>query len=178
MAVTYETIQSYTASGASGSIDFTSIPQTYKALALHISAKSSRPTFADDDVKLVMNNDTGISCRNIRAYGYSASSYAVDGGVGTNFNYIGLINAPSNQTSMFGVVEYYFPNYTDTTVSKVVIASGGSTVSTTDERQIGLGALVFTNTSAITRLTLSGYNDSSNTWKEYSTFYLYGIKYS
>lgn len=175
MATTFVIIANYTANGNPGAIDFTSIPQTYDALALFINARSSRSSYADD-VKMIINNNASISCNNIRGYGTAGSAISQDGGNSTSNNFIGISNALTDQQFMFGPNEYYFPNYSNTTLKKSIVCTGGSTINNANAYQQAWGAATFQTTNAITQITLSGYNDTSNTWIQDSTFYLYGIK--
>jgi hypothetical protein len=174
MPNTYVKISTLTASGgAVASFDFTSIPQTYTDLKLVLSARGSLNTETRDDFQFVFNGvGSGYSRR--RILGYDSSVIASDSASGAAaFNPTTTANNAS--ASIFGSLEFYIPNYTSAnnkSFSTEEIAENNSSTSWI----IGIQAGLWSNTAAITQITMTPY--VSRTFLQYSTATLYGIKSS
>jgi len=171
MANTFTRIASVTVgSGGSATIDFTSIPQTYTDLCVKLSARMSNAVNVVDDVVISFNSSTA-SFSMKRIFG-SGSGYASDSG-GGNFNWISQSPNTAATASTFGNAEFYIPNYTSSN-NKSISADSVSENNATAAYAF-LGALLRSNTAAITSITLAGYTSN---FLQYSTATLYGIKNS
>jgi hemolysin activation/secretion protein len=158
MAATYTPIASTTLGAAATSVTFSSIPQTYTDLVLVINSIISS---GDDGHGLQFNGDTagnyssvGVGGDGSSAYSYRGSnSIKIDGGrTGTSWS-----------NSIFHII-----NYSNTTTFKSVIARGNNPAAI-----VQLNSAVWRNTSAITSIGISVYNNQSMSVG--TTFNLYGI---
>lgn len=178
MANTYTLIQGYTlASDTSSGVTFSNIPNTYTHLIINMSGRGTRSTYNSDDIKVTINGSTG-SYSNIRLYGTNNTSSA-DGGPGTGQNYLGVIAAAQATANVFGNGEWFFPNYTSSTLKNAYANSGSVDSNNGALYQMGLGSLSApTNiTGAITSIKLEGYDATTGgLLKAGSTIYLYGLK--
>lgn len=173
MANTYTLIASSTVgSGGASSIDFTSIPSTYTDLVLKLS---SRDSAADTRAGLGVDfnaSTTNYSSRRLRAADGSTSS----GSTTTYPNFAGTTTADNATANTFGNWELYIPNYASSNYKSASLDYVSENNSTT-QYDLGLFAILWSDTSAITSIKI--YNrDSTGTFKQYSTAYLYGIKNS
>jgi hypothetical protein len=143
--------------GGSSSVTFSSIPSTFKHLQLRAFLKGT----AASNRNLTFNGITsGYFQHRLEGSGSSASA----GGY-TSQSQIAM----PITSSQWGQVIFDFLDYTDTNKNKTVRMLGGY-----DDN--GSGFIGFTsgsvaNTAAITSITIAG-----DTWQQYSSFALYGIK--
>jgi hypothetical protein len=152
-------------SGGVATIDFTSIPQTFTDLKIVLSgrATSTNPTLI-----IYFNNDTttaNYSFRNINANGSTAASNsATQPWIGAG------VNDSSLTASVFASSEIYIPNYTSANNKSFSADSVNENNGTTTN--MALSSNSWSNTSAITRITLDPYGGD---FAQYSTATLYGI---
>jgi len=153
-------------SGGAANIEFTNIPQTYTDLVVRISARTnwSNAGVNADGVNIRPNGST--SNRTARRLYGSGSSAASD----TNINPLAFTNA-STTASTFGNAEIYIPNYTSSTNKSISVDGVSETNATLT--YAGLAAFLWSNTAAITSLTLAPENGTS--FDQHSTATLYGI---
>jgi hypothetical protein len=151
--------------GGSSSIDFTSIPSTYKHLQIRTMSLSAR---ANDDIAMQFNGDTATnySQHRIVASGSTVSSYGFSN---TSFVEAGFSSAGSSFPS---VVVMDILDYQNTNKYKTTRYLNG-----TDSN--GGGYLIYESgswrsTSAITSIKL--YIPGSYSFTQYSQFALYGVK--
>jgi len=156
-------------SGGASSVVFSSIPQTYTDLKLVASAKTNRGTYKTDAIWVQLNGTTT---------GYSGKQLLMDGGGYTsNSTTNPLENYASaddslNSGNVFGNIEWYIYNYTSSNY-KSISSDGAAEDNSTNGNELGMVASLWSNTAAITSMTIiPGYGTSFN---QYSTFYLYGI---
>ena len=173
MAYTYSKIATYTVgSGGVNSINFINIPQTYTDLVLKLSARSTQTDFEVTDVNVSFNGvTTNQSERNLRAYPTTSITSQ------TRTDII-LGNMPSaiNTTSTFANSEMYIPNYTSSN-NKSSSVDGVSESNTNSGFYwwVNMGANLWSNSSAITSITLRANNGDWN-FAQHTTAHLYGIK--
>lgn len=147
-------------SGGSSSVSFNFAGiSSYKHLQIRFLAKSS----SSCDVNLTYNSDTGSNYRihTVRGYGSgtpSSDSYAVSA--------IGALT-----TTNFGAGVTDILDYSNT--SKIKVARTMFGIDENGSGQIGLWSHLWTDTTAITSITLT---PSAGTFSEHSSFALYGIK--
>lgn len=155
-------------SGGASSIDFTSIPQTYTDLLVKISARNT--SGGDQGIFVKFNNATANrSLMYLSSDGSSSSSAS-----GTD-GYAGSISS-SATASVFNNTEIYISNYTSS--NNKWFASDNVTENNATTSYINIIAGLWSDSSAITSITL--YVGSAGTWNfaQYSTATLYGIKNS
>ena len=167
MPVTHTLIQSVTVgSGGAASIEFGSIPQTYTDLKVLLSVRSSD---GSGTLRVQPNGlTTNLSSRRLEGSGSTATS-ATDGSVIAVY----AITLSSYTASVFSNIEIYIPNYAGST-NKSISADGVMENNATESYQ-NLVAGLWSNTSAITSLTLA---KATGNFVQYSSASLYGIKNS
>jgi hypothetical protein len=171
MPVTYKKIASVTVgSGGAVSIEFTSIPQTYTDLVLHLS---TRLNVADNSMNFTVNGNTG----SINSFRYLAGSgSAASSASRTNSNiYDSVISNRSSWTaSTFANETIYIPNYTSSnnkSMSHDGVAENNATAA-----WMQMTAIQIADTNAITSLKV--FYSANADIVQYSTATLYGISKS
>lgn len=173
----YQSIATQTVgSGGVASIEFTSIPSSYKHLQIRCL---SRNTSTSVRVNMQVGNstiDTGnnYNWHSLGGDGVSAFGYTP----GPNLNYIQAISSVqgSGLASAFGVAVIDLLDYANTSKNKTVRILTGSEVNSysSGDYFVGLNSGAWFSTSAINRIKL--YPNSAGNLAEYSQFALYGIK--
>jgi hypothetical protein len=174
MATTFTKIASVSVGvlGAS-SMAFTSIPSTYTDLCLLVSARSIRAQNSDN-LDIFFNGSTANrSDLALRGSGTLAVSYTTSNG------HIGYIDGALDTASTFGSASIYIPNYAgsnnksfnnDVLYENKDASNGGAF--------IVLDAGLWSQTAAITSITLNTSSGAGSNFVQYSTATLYGIKNS
>lgn len=152
-------------SGGISSITFGSIPQTYTHLQIRFMAKG--------------DNAGDLEYLGFRFNGFTGNywwhQFYGDGSsvVATNFqqSFMRTFIAGNTGTNMFGVGVSDILDYTNTNKNKVIRTLSGYDLN--GQGAVTLASGLWTDTSAITSITLLGVN---NLLKAGSTFALYGIK--
>jgi hypothetical protein len=150
-------------SGGSSTIDFTSIPSTYTDLCL---LTSTRGTFSNyyDEFKIRFNGSTtGYTARNV----YGSSTGVASG----TFDAVAFGVGSTATANTFSNNMLYIPNYAGSTNKSLSSDFVGENNATTT--YLGLYANLWSNTAAITSISLSSVNTSN--FVQYSTATLYGI---
>lgn len=167
MALTFVSIATVTVgSGGAASIEFTNIPQTYTDLVIQVSARNTSSGAA---LRLRFNGSTtGYSDRYLEGDGASVSS-------GTSpfpgYAFVGAVTPSSATASTFASNYIYVPNYTSS--NNKSISSDGVTENNATTAYTDLSASLWSNSAAITSIELT---PNANTFAQYSTATLYGIK--
>ena len=155
------------AAGAS-SVTFSGIPQTgYTDLKVVFSGRETGNTGSQwIDATLTFNSSTtGYSSRVV--YGSGGGTGSTTGGsTGIPFLYSTSNTATA---STYGNTEFYVPNYTSSNYKSV--SSDTVTENNATPTILLLGASLWSNTAAITSMTLT----AGTSFAQYSTFYLYGV---
>ena len=167
MPTTYKKIATVTVgAGGASSVEFTSIPQTYTDLVIHISARS---TGADPNIMIRFNSSSSsFSQKRLFGDGSSVASY------GTYGEWSAWATASTDTASTFGNSMIYIPNYTSS--NNKSFASDAASENNGTTAYITLGAELWSNTAAISGVSFimgSNYN-----FAQHSTATLYGIKNS
>lgn len=169
MANTFVKIQTATVGvGGASTIDFTSIPQTYKDLAINLSSRTSRAA-TQANLAIKFNNSTSnLTSQVLYGIDTSATTYASTqiefGSTGNN-----------GTTNAFGIATIYISNYASSINKTVSLESSGETNDANLYMHITAG--LWQNNSAITTVTLY-LRDAATTFNQYTTATLYGIKSS
>ena len=165
MAATYTPIASITLGDATGTVDFTSIPQTYTDLIIVVQGT----TTADNvDIQMYFNSDntSGLySKTQLEGTGSAAGSGRTSGA-----NFIGLTSNIGVDDTNPSIITLQFNNYSNTTTFKTVLSRETMWHSTYPGTALRVG--LWRNTNAITSVSLKV---NGSTWKSGSTFNLYGI---
>lgn len=171
-------IQRIAGTGSSGTITFSSIPQTYSSLQLRILGKDTNTTSITLDGYVQLNGDAGsnYSYHYLRAGGGTVSA---SGGYPNSV--IIMPNAFSSskaatpaQANIYGVAIVDIHDYTSTTRNKTVRIFGGSDSNLSDAA-IGpyLASGSWNNTAAVTSVSIVA---GGTAWTTGTTIALYGMK--
>ena len=171
MPSTYTLIKGETIASSAASYTFTAIPSTFTDLVLRISSRGTDAalirgvTIAFNGVGGTSYSETFVSGNGSTASSARSSNQAVSG--------LGVTPANNTAANIFGSLETYIPSYTASQNK----AFGSNSVSEDNNTTSTLrgNAGLFTNTSAITSITLTL---NSGDYASGSSFYLYGIKNS
>ena len=171
MANTMTLISSYTVgSGGSTNIDFTSIPSTYTDLVLKYSLRgTTENTFY---VYVTFNNSSSnLSSKNVNGNASVNSS-------GLSYNYSSTFQDIAGQdvyvwtSSTFSNGEMYIPNYAGSSYKSISMDSVTENNATSAYNSLTAG--LWSSVSAINRITLR--SGTTDTFAQFSTAYLYGVK--
>jgi len=177
MPDTYTLIASSTVgSTAVSSIDFTSIPNTYKDLKVVYSLRTnlSGGPYYFDDLGVRLNGDTGTNYSRISLRAREGS-VASNKTTTTSFLDIYSGNAGNATTSAFANGDFYIPSYTSSS-AKSFGSDGVSETNSTNDVQSGFASGIWNSSSAVTSIKIFSQNATS--FVQYSTAYLYGISNS
>lgn len=160
----YESIQSVTGTGSSGTVSFTSIPATYSHLQI-------RGTFFDGigySVKMRFNSDTGSNYAYHGLKGDGATAYASAGANPIDFMLIISTNGSVTDIPAVAIIDIH--DYASTTKNKTIRTFNGRDENGSGEVELRSG--LWQSTSAITRIDISVNGSFTNVTK----LALYGIK--
>jgi hypothetical protein len=168
----YESIQTVTLSSNATSINFTSIPSTYKHLQIRGIARSTRSN-SNNNIYIGLNGDTTTANYNahwLGGDGASASGNQLSGVTGMGSIY--SINVAATSTAnVFGGIVIDILDYANTNKYKTMRTLSGYDAN--GSGNVGLFSGLWLNTAAVTSINLLTYYDQYAT---YSSFALYGIK--
>lgn len=157
-------ISSTELTATASTVTFSNIPSGYTDLKIVYSARSTGSSVGI--VMLLNGSSANISTRGLEGNGASAISY-------TSTNILGY-TVPSGATAnTFGNTEVYIPNYRSSNFKSISVDSVNETNAT--NAYSVLNAFLWSNTAAITSLTLQSDGTSTNSLAAGSTFTLYGI---
>jgi hypothetical protein len=169
----FESIQTVNVTPNTYSVDFTSIPQTYKHLQIRGIAKettSAGPQTLDMFIKF-NSSSSGYKSHYLSGNGTSATAGVASGN--NAFYCYGASYREVSATSTFGVSIIDIHDYASTTKNKTARAFAGCNFnSASTDQYFGLSSGFWADTSAITSIVIT----PNDTFKENTTFALYGIK--
>jgi hypothetical protein len=168
----FESIATTVLSSSTGTVTFSSIPQTYKHLQLRVIGKTDR-ALNRDSFRIRFNSDsTTTNYRSHFVYGNGASTASSDeGDTAGGVNY--RLSGNSGATDIFGASIVDVLDYSNTNKYKTTRCLGGADFNGADG-EMYLGSAVWLSSSAITSFTIVP-NTGTN-FLQYSHFALYGIK--
>ena len=170
MANTFTLINSYTVgAGGAGTIDFTSIPNTYTDLCVKVSARKTSTGGANLQMQL-NGTTTGYTQKTLIGSGSAVASYSDTSEIG--FMYVTL---SSDTANTFSSTDIYIPNYT--TSNNKTMSIENATENNATAATIALTVGTWANSAAVNRVYFQLAN-GAGTFAQYSTAYLYGIKNS
>ena len=155
--------------GGTGTVTFSSIPQTYKHLQLRVSGRTNRAN-NDDQIKVQLNSDGGSNYTRHTVYGDGGSVNAIGQSAGTPKGIIAT--GAASVSNLFGSAVLDILDYTDTNKYKTMRCLTG--VDWNGGGYILLDSSLWLSTSAITAIVLTPSNGTAIS--QYSSFALYGIK--
>ena len=167
----YDSIATNTVATTAASITLSSIPSTYTHLQLRVQVKS---TSSGTDWFYIRFNgvDTSSNYYGHWLYGNGSSALTSAPNPPGNTSAIVLGDTPGTAaTNVFSSFVIDILNYTSTNKTKVLRSLGGYDANGTG--MVALSSGLALSTSAITSITIGGYNGAMNT---NSSFALYGIK--
>lgn len=171
----YESIATVTVgSGGASNIEFSSIPSTYTHLQIRLTAEGIPASGASVvSLDVVLNSDTSTNYSWHRIYGSGSGSGNADSAASSSYTLGGLINFNTSVDNIYagGVIDIL--DYANTNKYKTLRSLSGY-----DANGSGYVAFLSGNwrsTSAITNIKIYT-NDRSYTFRQYTTFALYGIK--
>ena len=173
-ATNYESIATFTlGSGVTTSVEFTSIPATFKHLQIRAIAKTDRADNALSAMDMTFNGD-------VSAWNYSwheiyadGSTVAAGGNSGTQMILFERVAGNTGATNIFSAHTIDILDYANTNKYKTTRGLNGLDLN-------GSGVIDFSsgnwrNTAAITSIKfVADYNTTG--FKQYSSFALYGVK--
>jgi len=169
MAYTYSKISTYTVgSGGVATMAFLNIPQTYTDLLLKASTRDNRSASVDSEMYIRFNGSTANgSARYLYGSGASVASASSGGNIPL------LVVSSSATANIFSNNEIYIPNYASNNYKSLSIDSVSES-NITSSVYMFLTAGLWSDTSPITSISITPFG--SNSFVQYSTFHLYGIK--
>jgi hypothetical protein len=172
MPGSYESIATVTVgSGGTGSITFSSIPQTFTHLQIRGIGRSSAAATSTTTYALRFNSDTGSNYSQHYLYGTGAAVSA-GGSASQTSAQLNVIPNNSQTSGVFGVLVTDILDYTNTNKYKTIRSIGGVNNNNTSEEEIWFQSALWQSTSAVSSITIfiSGAN-----FTQYSQFALYGV---
>jgi hypothetical protein len=158
-------------SGGSSTITFNSIAGTYSHLQIRMIARTNRTGYSNDLLKITFNSDTGSNYAN--HYLYADGSGVGSGGNASQAamqNWV--VSTDAANTSVFGACEIDILDYANTNKYKTIRSLGG--FNNNGDGYIVFNSGLWQSTSAITSISIT--MNSGTSFKQYSSFALYGIK--
>jgi hypothetical protein len=176
MANTYVALAKTVLTTTQATVTFSSIPSSYTDLIVLISARTDGSSASyGRDLKLTVNSSSsGYSYTILYGRPNSAGSFRSSSTTDLDIGW-GTTPTPGQTANTFGSIEIYIPNYVGST-NKAISIIGLSESNNATDAAIGAVAGLWSNTSAITSITIDDY-DSTN-FVSGSRFDLYGIKNS
>jgi hypothetical protein len=167
----FESISTTVLTGNQSTINFTSIPQTFTHLQLRIIGRNNQVGSNQREYfKCNFNSDT--TSANYRRHEILADGASVTAG---NAQDGGISLGPTiNSTSTFSAHIVDFLDYTNTNKYKTVRTIAGYDGNGFGECHFNSG--VWLSTSAITSINLSPFISGANSFTQYTSLALYGVK--
>lgn len=169
----FESIATVTVgSGGASSVEFTSIPSTFKHLQIRAISRTNRGD-NQDLMTVRFNSDSSSVYAYHSLYGNGSSAGAADTGTSTGTPWSGVTAGGNAGASMFGAVIWDVLDYQNTNKYKTLRLLSGTDQNSTAGR-IYFQSNLWQSTSAISTVTIIPTYGSS--FSQYSHFALYGIK--
>lgn len=166
-ASAFELIDTQTVgAGGAASITFSSIPATYKHLQVRVIARAATSVTGGDYITMTTNAGSGNYYHNLFGDGTTATSSAASG-----MAVVQRYASAADSASIFGALIFDLLDYGSSTKAKTLRNLGGYDAN--GSGRIYLNSSLWTSTTAITSITLTGGNAN---FAQYSTFSLYGVK--
>lgn len=168
MANTYTLISGETLASTAASYTFSAIPSTYTDLVLRSSTRWDIDGYGTMQLQL---NGSTANDSSTEFYAYDVSN--AGSGRYTTISFGGM-SSGTGTSNTFSSNELYIPNYTSSTSKPSSLFTVAENNSSSTGTYIAGTANLWSNTSAVTSITLT----SGSNFAAGSSFYLYGIKNS
>lgn len=145
------------------SITFSNIPQTYTDLKVVVSFRGTSAELYEVTALRFNGLNANLSSRSIESNGSAIGS------INNGYIYFGSGNGNNTTANTFSNMEAYIPNYTSSNYKSVNIDAVGENNGSTIYMQLTAG--LWSSTAAINSIEIV----PTGSFKEFSTFYLYGI---
>lgn len=167
----YESIATTTLN-SNTTITFSNIPGTYAHLQLRIFGKTTRPTYKNDLVSLIFNDDSTVNYSSHYLYG-DGSVVEAGASTGTAYMYNGaVLGSTAMSTNTFGCAIIDILDYANTNKYKTTRGLGGW--DDNGSGVVGITSGSWRSTNAITKILVRG-GEATNLGSG-TTIALYGIK--
>ena len=167
----YDSIATFSGTGSSGTITFSSIPSTYTHLQLRVLLRGTASN-TSDGWNARFNSDTGANYDGGHIlYGTGSAAGAFHVGASTTYMQPGDIVGASATASMFATAITDILDYTNTNKNTTIRTLYGFDLN--GSGTVALSSGLWMNTAAITTITLT---TNSGSFATNSSFALYGIK--
>lgn len=163
-------ISKQTLASAAASVTFSSIPNSYSALMLMISATSATAA-VNDDLWMQLNGDTGSNYANSNGYTDNGGTHNF-ASTGTATPDIATISGATSSVK-FGSVRLEIPNYAGSIAKSWTTQSAAAASASTKELQNHYASGMWNSTAAITAIKLAMFSGANFTAG--SVFALYGL---
>ena len=177
----YDAIATATATGSSGTITFSNIPQTYTHLQLRIQARGTSGSGGYyTSVAVTLNSDT--TATNYYHHYVGGNGSGTIYGSANTYATNSLINIPNalNTSNVFagGIIDIL--DYTSTNKNKTLRSLNGADLNNTSgfpySGAIFLASMLWNSTAAINSITFTADPTYSTNFASGSSFALYGVK--
>lgn len=159
-------IQTQTLGSNSASVVFSSIPQDGTDLVVKFSARTNASDVIDTCLVDFNGTSSGFTNRSLMGFQTEDQSFSFN-----DARRAGHATAANQTANTFSSVELYIPNYAGATNKNVSVES--ATEGTSNYYEMLIGATLWSNTAAITSLTLRPFGSSN--FVSGSIFSLYKI---
>jgi hypothetical protein len=172
MATAWTKINSFTATSDTTGTTFSSIPGTYTDLLLVSSVRGNENY---DYIALSFNG----SAADFNSRWIFGQPGTVASGTRSDSNISSTVANSTYPSTIFATNHLYIPNYTNTSFNKCFLWNAGQgNNNPTYDSYNQLGAGQWSQTAAITSITITAGDGGTKRFVAGSTFYLYGIKNS
>lgn len=172
MPNTYTLIGKANLTGTATTVSFTSIPQTYKDLALVMNTRSSFSA-ASSRYRIYINSTSGASVYQLSALTATQSTASSESASAQSFFYSQVSPAATGDSNVYDTNEVYFSNYAGTSKYKGFVNTDSAVQSTVANISTFYGTCSWQDNSAITNLYIVMGNSAN--FVAGSSFYLFGI---
>lgn len=170
MATTYELIASQVLTGTTSSVTFSSIANTYTDLLIKCSMRTNRAA-TEDPILITFNSGGTYADRRIWSNGSGTpTSY------GNSILEAQYADAASSTSNTFQNFEMYIPNYTSSNAKSISYDSVNENNGNPAYAILDAASWTKSPQEAISSITFV--SNTGNSFVQYCSFYLYGIKNS
>jgi hypothetical protein len=168
----FDSIASATGTGSSGTITFSSIPQTYKSLQIRGIGRLDVGT-GGVSTRIRLNGDTTSNYAEHLLYG-NGTSALTSNNAPNSWTYMGRTPGSTANTNVVGAFIIDIHDYASTTKNKTIRVFNGVDNNAADtDFWVAMASGLWMSTSAVTSITLNAI--STYNWTTETQFALYGI---
>jgi len=167
----YESIATVTVgSGGSTTVEFTSIPATYKHLQIRCLIKAINVNTDTTNLNITINSGT----QNVRSHAVRGNGSTVIANSNAGFYYTIFVPSNTGYTNIFNASVIDILDYADTNKNKTIRGIGGFDAN--GSGTISFASCLFNTTTAISSIKFETDGGAFTGWAQYSQFALYGIR--